>query len=534
MALYLSTESIMQALKYLNKDEMANASIFFTVLVMKRLGVSATKYMPQDVLDDGRNFVFNLGSMYAAYEQASDKHNFIYPFAGQFLKKSPGESLEKWATGRLRNNVLGGATTWRGVVEENTEMKEIKFSFDYVSKLTKLCIKEKKVNILALAIWSARFNEFDEAMHEDKLIRSFKDLYKINDDEYNSLFFVDKEDLLLEFSEELPDYGAIRKYVDHDSTMGDEWSTVDNIEEGNQVMESEVVGMNIVQTNTQNLNEDEIYDLFELGHQMILSGPPGTSKSFVAKKVGEKFHKVYDYQFHPKTSYNEFIGGYKVNGSEVAYEKGVLLKIIDEIIAEDLPEKKYLLIIDEINRTNLSQVFGEVIQCLDRNYTVSLTIENNRSIDFSLPKNLLIIGTQNSSDRTLGNMDFALKRRFLKVDMYADPDVILSTCSNENNMNSVIANLLHKINTKLFSVTKNIDFQIGHAVFLDTVNIDLDGSGRPIWTYSSLEKIFNYKVLPIVIDFCYSDYSLVIDVLGELSQRLHGQDFENCLNEYIK
>ena len=534
MALYLSTESIMQALKYLNKDEMANASIFFTVLVMKRLGVSGTKYISEDILKDGLPFVFNLGSIYSPDERASDERNFIYPFAGQFLKKSPGESIEKWASGRLKNNVLGGATTWRPLIEESAKTKEFKFSFNYVEVLSKLCIKEKKVNMLALAIWSARFNEFDEVMHEDKFMRSFKDLYRINEDEYNSLFFVDKEDLTLEFSEEKPDYEAIRKYVAQDSEMPEEWYKVENIEEGKQVMKSETVGMTIVQANTQNLNENEINDLFEISQQMILSGPPGTSKSFMAKKVGDKFHKVYNYQFHPKTSYNEFIGGYKVNGSDVAYEKGVLLKIIDDIKDENLPEKKYLLIIDEINRTNLSQVFGEVIQCLDRDYSVKLTVENNRSIEFSLPKNLFIIGTQNSSDRTLGNMDFALKRRFLKVDMYADPDVLLSACSDENNMNSVIANLLHKINTNLFTVTKNIDFQIGHAVFLDTGNINTDSADKPIWTYSSLEKIFNYKVLPIVIDFCYSDYSLAMDVLGDLSLRLHGEGFKNYLHEYIK
>ena len=534
MALYLSTNSIMWALKYLNKDEIANASILFTVLVMKKIGVDKTKYLSNDILNKGYEFIFNLGSIYSPNEQAPNINNFIYPFAGQYLKNSPSESIEKWASGRLKNNVLGGATTWRSLIEENTENKEFKFSFNYVDELEKLCIKEKKINILALAIWSARFNEFREAIHEDKLIQSFRDFYLINDDEYNKLFFIDKENLSLVFDEQQPDYEEIRKFVDQDSKMDDQWYKVETIEEGKQVMANERVEIMITRENTQNLDRDEIYDLFNLSHQIILSGPPGTSKSFMARKVGEIFHKVYKYQFHPTTSYNEFIGGYKVNGSEVEYEKGILLKIIDEIIEENLPSNRYLLIIDEINRTNLSQVFGEVIQCLDRDYTVNLTMEKNRSVEFSLPRNLYIIGTQNSSDRTLGNMDFALKRRFLKVDMHANPTLLLVTCSDENNMNSVLTNFLNKINTKLLGATKNIDFQIGHAVFLDAVNITHDASSKPIWTYDRLEKIFNYKILPIVSDFCYSDYSTLTEVLGDLAQRLQGKSFETYLNEYIK
>jgi 5-methylcytosine-specific restriction protein B len=532
MVKYLSTDSIIQSLQYLNKDEMSNASIFFIYLIMKRLGITKTSFVNQDILKEGLPFIFNLGSTYSPEENAPKKNNFIYPFANQYLKGSPGESIEKWASGRLKNNVLGGATTWRPLVNEDTATKKLKFSFQYVEEIKKLCIKEKKVNIVALAIWSARFDEFNKEMHEDLFVKAFKQLYKISDDEYENLFFVDKEGLSLHFQEEKPDYAEIRKFIDNDSVMGDEWYEVENLDKEKQIMSSDTAGIKMSQHKVKNLTEEKLLELFDISHQIILSGPPATSKSFIAKSIGSNFKKVFHMQFHPQTSYNEFIGGYKVNGSDVEYKEGVLLKIINEINDDGNPSHRFLLIIDEINRTNLSQVFGEVIQCLDRDYSVRLTTKNNESVEFSLPKNLFIIGTQNSSDRTLGSMDFALKRRFLKVNLYPDSDLLLSLCSSQNNMNSILSNLLHKINENLLQTTKNIDFQIGHALFLDTEEVD--GEGKFIWTYSKLEKIFNYKILPIVIDFCYNDFSLVHEVLGELSQLLEGEEFQLAIEAYVK
>lgn len=527
MAKYLTTDCIIQSLKYLNKDEMSNASIFFIFLVMKRLGVNKTTFTSQDILKDGIESVFNLGSIYSPNETSPKKNNFIYPFANQYLQGSPSEPIIKWSAGRLKNNVLGGATTWRAIVNEDTKTKKIKFSFQYIDEIKKLCIKEKKINILALAIWSARFDEFNAEMYGDTFIKSFKELYKISSEEYKNIFFIDADGLELNFINKIPDYEKIRKFIDKDSSMDEEWYTVENIEKEHQVMSTESAGLQMERNNIKKINKDKIISLFDISYQIILSGPPGTSKSFLAKEIGTSFDEVFHIQFHPQTSYNDFIGGYKVDGTNVQYMEGVLLKIIANIE----PDKSYLLIIDEINRTNLSQVFGEVIQCLDRDYSVSITTEKNKSVDFSLPKNLSIIGTQNSSDRTLGSMDFALKRRFLKVDIYPDSDLLLNLCSTENNMNSILSNLLNKINTNLFQVTKNIDFQIGHALFLDIKEKDSDG--KYIWDYSKLEKIFNYKILPIVTDFCYNDLSLVTEVLNSLANGNNDEEFISNIEEYI-
>lgn len=527
MIKYLTTDSIIQSLKYLNKDEMSNASILFTFLVMKRLGVNKTTFISQDILKDGFESVFNLGSIYAPNETSPKKNNFIYPFNNQYLKDSPSEPIIKWSSGRLKNNVLGGATTWRAIVNEDTKTKKFKFSFQYIDEIKKLCIKEKKINILALAIWSARFDEFNDEMYGDTFIKSFKELYKISPEEYEKIFFIDADGLQLNFSDKIPDYETIRKFIDKDTSMDEEWYKVEKLEKEQQVMSTESAGLQIKKNNIKNINKDKIISLFDISYQIILSGPPGTSKSFLAKEIGASFDEVFHVQFHPQTSYNDFIGGYKVDGTNVEYMKGVLLKIIASIH----PDKKYLLIIDEINRTNLSQVFGELIQCLDRDYSVSITTQKNKSVEFSLPKNLFIIGTQNSSDRTLGSMDFALKRRFLKVDIYPDSDLLLNLCSTENNMNSILSNLLNKINTNLFQVTKNIDFQIGHALFLDMR--DTDSDGKYIWDYSKLEKIFNYKILPMVTDFCYNDFSLVTEVLNGLAYRNVDEEFISTVEEYI-
>ena len=158
--------------------------------------------------------------------------------------------------------------------------------------------------------------------------------------------------------------------------------------------------------------------LLEHRRQIIFYGPPGTGKTHVARKLaahlaGDK-KRVHLVQFHPSYAYEDFVEGYRpapVEGGMGGFElREGPLKRIARRAAEASDEEKFVLIIDEINRGNLSKVLGELYFLLEyRKEGITLQYSDER---FSLPPNLLIIGTMNTADRSIARVDSALRRRF--------------------------------------------------------------------------------------------------------------------------
>jgi 5-methylcytosine-specific restriction protein B len=189
-----------------------------------------------------------------------------------------------------------------------------------------------------------------------------------------------------------------------------------------------------------------LVDGLELKKQLVLFGPPGTSKTYEAKALAQQVIRrhalrhwgpaayfqrqdrveelvkshIHRLQLHPAYSYEEFIRGLRLRDGNVAFEDGYLLRLIDEIDSEQIPESEgrlpWVLILDELNRADLSRVFGEAFSVLeDRGQRVDLPgIEPGQpSRTIQLPEGLYLIGTMNLIDQSLEQIDFALRRRFL-------------------------------------------------------------------------------------------------------------------------
>ena len=177
----------------------------------------------------------------------------------------------------------------------------------------------------------------------------------------------------------------------------------------------------------------EIKTLLEDKRQVIFQGPPGTGKTFVAQAFAECLagseDRVTLVQFHPSYAYEDFVRGYRptLEGEQAGFalHDGPLLQATQK--ARNEPNAKHYLIIDEINRGNLAKVFGELYFLLEyRDKSIRMQYQQEGEESFSLPKNLYIIGTMNTADRSIALVDLALRRRFYFIEFHPDKDPVKS------------------------------------------------------------------------------------------------------------
>ena len=170
---------------------------------------------------------------------------------------------------------------------------------------------------------------------------------------------------------------------------------------------------------------EELKILLDDKRQIIFQGPPGTGKTYIAQELAECLagsdQRVTLVQFHPSYAYEDFVQGYRpktTGDGQAGFElrDGPLLRAA--AAARDMPDVSHFLVIDEINRGNIASVFGELYFLLEyRDRKMNLQYSD---APFSLPDNLYIIGTMNTSDRSIALVDLALRRRFHFVDFYPD------------------------------------------------------------------------------------------------------------------
>lgn len=132
--------------------------------------------------------------------------------------------------------------------------------------------------------------------------------------------------------------------------------------------------------------------------------------------MGEKDDSRIEFiQFHQNYSYEDFVMGYRPSGDSFELKYGIFYQFCKK--AENQPDKKFFFIIDEINRGNLSKIFGELLMLIEKDYRGTKATLAYNGMPFSVPKNLYIIGMMNTADRSLAMIDYALRRRFSFFEM---------------------------------------------------------------------------------------------------------------------
>lgn len=257
-----------------------------------------------------------------------------------------------------------------------------------------------------------------------------------------------------------------------------------------------------------NIGVDEVQKLINgvsgKKRQMILMGPPGTGKTYVAQQIApllvEDESHIRLVQFHPSYGYEDFIEGLRpVPGANGGFEfvrvPGVLVELAEAISGNDTEDgdgETRVLIIDEINRANISKVFGELMFLLEyRDQSMKLMLDNRQ---FHLPDNLIIIGTMNTADRSIRTLDVAMRRRFRFFELPPRSDVVSRHYAKPENSNELGAELIsgfEKLNAKL---TEEVDrhHTIGHSYILHSrMTADL------------LREVWEQEIFPLIEDYFF-------------------------------
>ncbi|EAM0817922.1 McrB family protein [Campylobacter jejuni] len=233
----------------------------------------------------------------------------------------------------------------------------------------------------------------------------------------------------------------------------------------------------------------------------------------------EMFKKVFnrDYADRTHTYYFNLVKKFK------AYEKQLTAKI-ENNKNNDNSLKPYIIIIDEINRGNVSKIFGELITLIEPSKRIGEKEELKVTLPYSgekfgVPKNVYIIGTMNTADRSITSLDTALRRRFEFVEMMPDVSKLSMDCEGIN-----LQELLKAINTRIEYLLDR-EKTIGHAFFVSVENLE------------DLKKVFQNKIIPLLQEYFYNDYALidaVLDKNGMLEISVENKDYLKNMTEFIE
>lgn len=234
--------------------------------------------------------------------------------------------------------------------------------------------------------------------------------------------------------------------------------------------------------------------------QIVFYGPPGTGKTFVAKKFARYFvdqvaGHVRVVQFHPSYAYEEFVEGIRPHSEkgQLTYpiEPGLFRRLCDEARVD--PDSRYVLIIDEINRGSLPRIFGELLYLLeyrDETEPVILPYSKKR---FTIPKNVYMIGTMNTADRSIALVDHALRRRFHFIPFKPDPEILLAWLRGQGKeMMAWTADLLQELNRRLSQDQIDWNLHIGHSHWMVKDALLDERRAELIWQHSILPTLEEY------------------------------------------
>jgi 5-methylcytosine-specific restriction protein B len=265
---------------------------------------------------------------------------------------------------------------------------------------------------------------------------------------------------------------------------------------------------------------------------VILQGPPGVGKTFAARHLaylhlGEVDHaRIELVQFHQSYAYEDFVQGWRPK-SEGGFrlKNGVFIEFCNRARIDR--ERKYVFIIDEINRANLSKVFGELLMLIEGDkrgarYAIPLTYSEDSGDRFSIPANVYVIGLMNTADRSLALVDYALRRRFTFFNLRPalESQLFRQQLSDAGASQTLVVEICQRIATLNRQIAEDSDlgegFQIGHSFFCAGAT---DGTRDVEW----YQQVVRTEIVPLLREYWFDKRASELDsIIQALTQGLPG------------
>jgi len=277
-------------------------------------------------------------------------------------------------------------------------------------------------------------------------------------------------------------------------------------------------------------NYNQLVNLIKRKKNIILQGPPGVGKSFIAKKLAYSImgckdeNRVEFIQFHQSYSYEDFIQGFRPREDGFYLKNGVFYNFCRKAQVDQ--NNDYYFIIDEINRGNISKIFGELMMLIEedkrgKDFAIHLTYANKDEPKFFIPANVYVIGMMNTADRSLAMIDYALRRRFVFYSvnpLFEEDDLFknhLISKGLEEELAKKIISCFKTLNQKI-SVDDSLGdgFKIGHSYFCGQghVNDDYESENDEDW-YNS---IITYEIAPLLKEYWFDNLEMAQEEIDKL------------------